>query len=615
MSIPRVLKRSRPGGGAGPQAGGSLPAPNAVELARDCLRVGDRWQRTLAITGYPREVQPGWLAPLLRAAGELDLTLHIAPVSATVAAERLRRQRARLESSRRLESDRGRLSDPTLTAAAQDAHELAGRLARGESRLLSSGLYLSITAASRRELEQRTEQARGLCASMLLHTVPATFRPLDGWLSSLPLGIDRLAVSRTFNTQALAAAYPFASSDPPLESDGVLYGLTAAGTPMIVDRFAHANFNSVLLADSGAGKSYAAKLEALRLAYRQVQVLIIDPEDEYRPVCEALGGTHLSLAGPHAASINPLDLPGGGGPDAPAEGEPDALSERIIFLADLVEVLAGGLSGGELAALDRAAHAAYENAGITADPRTHSRPAPLLADLTDALGGDGAAGAGLAERLYPYAHGAHSSLFARPSSVRPDGHVVCYSLRGVQERLRPAALMLCLDAIWRCLEGPLRRRMVIVDEAWELMAEQSIPGRQPPGARFLYALAKKARKRWTALTTLTQDPGDLLDSPLGQAVVNNARQQLLLGQSAQAIDRVGDAFGLTAGERRYLLSCPVGHGLLIAGQQRIPLQIKASEAEDRLISTSPERLAAREHASAGAQSELDGEPGEGQASP
>lgn len=604
-----VLRRSLPRGGAGAQTDESLPAPSAVELGRDCLRVGDSWQRTLAVAGYPREVQPGWLAPLLRAAGELDLTLHIAPVSPTVAAERLRRQRARLESSRRLESDRGRLSDPTLTAAAEDAQELASRLARGESRLLSSGLYLSIAAGSRRELEQRTEQARGLCASMLLHTVPATFRPLDGWLSSLPLATDRLGVSRTFDTQALAAAYPFASSDPPLETDGVLYGVTAAGTPVIVDRFAHANFNSVILADSGAGKSYAAKLEALRLAYRQVQVLIIDPENEYQPVCEALGGTHLSLAGTRAVSINPLDLP--------TSGEADALSERIIFLADLVEVLAGGLDGSELAALDRAAHAAYENAGITTDPRTHSRPAPLLADLAEALASDGVAGVGLAERLYPYAQGAHSSLFNRPSSARPEGHVVCYSLRGLQERLRPAALMLCLDAIWRSLEGPLRRRMVIVDEAWELMREQSIPGRQPPGARFLYALAKKARKRWTALTTLTQDPGDLLDSPLGQAVVGNARQKLLLGQSPQAIDRVGDAFGLTDGERRYLLTAPVGHGLLIAEQQRIPLQIRASEAEEELISTNPELLAAREHSSQGAQSELDRElekPGEEEAS-
>lgn len=569
-----------------PQA--TLPVPSAVEVGRDWLRTWDVWQRTLAVIGYPSEVEHGWLAPLLRAAGELDLALHVDPVPPAVAADRLRRQRARLESSRRLDADRGRLADPALTAAAQDADELAGALARGQSRLLRSGLYLSITASSRQELEQRTEQARGLCASLLLHTVPSSFRAFDGWLSSLPLGTDRLRLPRTFDTRALAAGYPFASLDPPLATHGVLYGLTDTGAPVITDRFAQKNFNSVLLADSGAGKSYAAKLQALRLLYQQVQVLVIDPEDEYRRLCEAVGGTHLQLAGSGAVSLNPLELPGD------SDGT-RALDERIVFIADLIELLTGGLDGAQLAALDRALREAYARVGITSDPATHSRPTPLLADLHRELEQDGDAGRLLAERLYPYAHGSHSHLFKRPTSVRPDGHLVCFSLKGISERLRPAALMLCLDAVWRSLEGPLRRRVVIVDEAWELMRAQPLAGREPPGARFLFALAKKARKRFTGLTTITQDPADLLDSPLGQAVVNNASQQLLLGQSPQAIDRVGQAFALTAGERRHLLRSPVGHGLLVLGaDQRIPLNVKASEAEHEIITTAPGELAQRE---------------------
>lgn len=574
----------------------SLPVPSAVEVGRNWLRAGEHWQRTLATTGYPREVDHGWLAPLLRAAGELDLAMHIGPVPPQVAAERLRRQRARFESSRRLDADRGRLTDPALAAAAEDADGLAGALARGESRLFRSGLYLSISASSRDELERRTEQARGLCASLLLHTVPASFRAYDGWLSSLPLGTDRLGLARTFDTRSLAAGYPFASSDPPLDENGILYGLTDTGAPVISDRFAQKNFNSVLLADSGAGKSYTAKLQALRLLYQGVQVLILDPEDEYRRLCEAVGGTHLPLAGPGAVALNPLDLPAD-------TNQARALDERIAFLADLVELLAGGLDGGELAALDRGARAAYQAAGITTDPATHTRPAPLLADLTRALEADGSAGESLAQRLYPYAHGSHSHLFAAPTSTRPDGHLVCFSLKGLSERLRPAALMLCLDVIWRSLEGPLRRRVVVVDEAWELMRSQPVANREPPGARFLFALAKKARKRWTGLTTITQDPGDLLDSPLGQAVVNNASQHLLLGQSPQAIERVGQAFALTSGERRHLLTCPVGHGLLVLGAgERIPLQVKASAAEDDLISTAPAELAAQEQRQAEASS-------------
>jgi type IV secretory pathway VirB4 component len=560
-----------------------LPAPSAVEVQRDYLRAGELWHRTLAVVGYPREVNQGWLAPLLHAAGELDLTLHIGPIAPALAADRLRRQRARLESSRRLDADRGRLTDPMLAAAAEDADDLASALARGESRLFRSGLYLRVSGASRDELEERTGRVKALCASMLLHVVPATFRAFDGWLTTLPLGTDRLRLLRTFDTPALAAGFPFASADPPLE-DGVLYGLTDSGAPVLVDRFARTNFNSVDLAYSGAGKSYAAKLEALRLLYRGVQVFILDPEDEYHPLCEAVGGAYLPLTGPSAVALNPLELP--------ASEAPRALDERILFLADLIELLAGGLDGGELAVLDRSARAAYQSAGITSDPSTHRRPAPLLGDLVRVLQAESETGKRLAERLSPYATGSHSSLFDRPTSVQPDSHLVCFSLRGLPERMRAPALMLTLDAIWRSLEGPLRRRVVLVDEAWDLMRETPGTTREAPGARFLFRLAKRARKRWTGLTTITQDPGDLLDSPLGQAVVNNASQHLLLRQSPQAIDRVGQALALTAGERSYLLRCPVGHGLLLTGEQRIPIGVKASAAEHELVTSDPAELAA-----------------------
>jgi type IV secretory pathway VirB4 component len=580
---PSIRASSNRSSADGPRRDSMLPIPSAVEVERDYLRAGNVWHRSLAVTGYPREVAHGWLAPLLRAAGDLDLSLHIGPVAPLLAADRLRRQRARLESSRRIEADRGRLSDPALAAAAEDADELASALARGESRLFRSGLYLSITASSREELEERTERVRALCASMLLHTVPATFRAWDGWLSTLPLGMDRLRLRRTFDTPALAAGFPFALSDPPLEDSGVLYGLTDSGAPVLVDRFAGTNFNSVMLAYSGAGKSYAAKLEALRLLYRGVQVFILDPEDEYHSLCEAVGGAYLPLTGPSSVALNPLDLP--------ASEAPRALDERILFLADLIELLAGGLDGGELAVLDRSARAAYHAAGITSDPSTHRRPAPLLGDLVRSLENESETGKRLAERLSPSATGSHSSLFDRPTSVQPDSHLVCFSLRGLPERVRAPALMLTLDAIWRSLEGPLRRRVVLVDEAWDLMRETPSATHEAPGARFLFRLAKKARKRWTGLTTITQDPGDLLDSPLGQAVVNNASQHLLLHQSPQAIDRVGQAFALTAGERSYLLSCPTGHGLLLTGEQRIPLGVKASPAEHELVTSDPAELA------------------------
>src|SRR5438874_4042252 len=402
---------------------GSLLGPPALELERGAARVGTGWTRTLAVVGFPREVARGWLEPLLRAAGDLDLALHVEPLAPPLAADRLRRQRARLESTRRLERDRGQLPDPTVAAAAEDADELASRLARGESRLFRSGLYLSVRADTKEELQERSERVRALCASLLLHTVPTSFRSLDGWLSTLPLGLDRLGLRRAFDTEALAASFPFAAVDPPAEETGILYGLAASGAPVLLDRFARENYNSVLLARSGAGKSYLAKLEALRLLFEGVQVFVIDPEDEYRRLCHAVSGAYLPLAGDDAVALNPLELP--------ARDSRQALAERALFLAELIELLLGQLASEELALLDRGARACYAQAGITADPYTHARPAPLLADLCTSLAAEGHLGASMAERLSPYASGSHSALFSRPTSARPDGPPVCFALRGL----------------------------------------------------------------------------------------------------------------------------------------------------------------------------------------
>ena len=552
-----------------------LLGPAALELRADRIRIGERWQRTLAIRGYPREVGYGWLAPLLQAAAELELSLHVEPFPAELAAQRLHKQRARFESTRRIEAERGSLTDLGVAAAAEDAHQLANRLARGESRLFRAALYLSVGADSEAQLEQACARVRALCAAQLLSCVPTTFRPLDGWLSTLPLGLDRLRLRRTFDSEALAASFPFAAAEPPLEDKGCFYGLAASGAPVVFDRFAQDNYNGVVLARSGAGKSYLAKLEALRLLYQGVQVFIVDPEDEYRRLCEAVGGAHLRLAGPGAVSLNPLDLPAG--------ADEHDVAERIIFLTELVDLLGGGLTGGEHAALDRAAHATYN----TQQQQTAEAPAapPVLRDLARELERQGRDGKRLAERLSPYTEGSHSGLFAYPTSVHPSGQLVCFSLRGLADRLKPAALLMCLDAIWRALEGAPRKRCVLVDEAWLVM-------REPAGARFLHRLAKSARKRWCGLTTITQDAGDLLATELGQAVVANAASHILLRQAPQTIERVADAFHLTDGERRYLLSCPRGHGLFVVGDNRFPLRVLASPAEHPLVTSDPAELAA-----------------------
>jgi hypothetical protein len=558
-----------------------LPGPDALEVGPRTLRAGGVLHQTLAVTGYPREVGPGWLQPLLDHPGPIDVALHLEPVAATVAAERLRRQLARLESSQRLDAAHGRLDDPHLEVATHDAHRLARRLATGEGRLLRVGLYVTVRGHTQTELDHEVARVQGLLGSLLLDAHPVTFRALQGWLTTLPLGLDQLRLHRTMDTAAVAAAFPFASADLPLPATGgVLLGRNVRTQGLVCwDRWTQPNFNQVLLARSGAGKSYLAKLEALRWLYQDVQVLIVDPEHEYQRLADAVGGAYLRLGAP-GVHLNPFDL----------GGEPDALTRRALFAHTLLGVLLGGsLEPVGSAVVDRAVIAAYTTRGITSDPRTHSRPTPLLIDLADALERDpDPAGAVLAARLGPYVTGTHRGLFERPTSTHPDRHLLVFSLRDLPEELKAVGTLLALDTLWRYVTSQHhRRRLVVVDEAW-LLAQQ------PAGARFLARLAKSARKHWCGLTVVTQDAGDLLASELGQAVVANAATHLLLGQAPQAIDRLTSAFGLTEGERQLLLAARVGEGLLAGpGGQRAAFTALASPAEHGLVTTDPAELAAR----------------------
>ncbi len=583
--------------------------PDSLEVHPRALRVGEGWCRSFAVTGYPREVGRGWLEPLCAHPGRLDVALHIDPVPAEVAAERLRRQLARLESGRRADAAKGRLADPDVEVAAEDARELAAGLARGEQKLFRVALVLTVHAADEKTLEAECARVRALCASMLLDVKPATWRSLQGWASTLPLGVDALGGRRAFDTDALAASFPFASAELS-GATGVLYGTTTSGTGLVFwDRFACDNHNSVILARSGAGKSYLAKLEALRSLYQGIEIAVVDPEDEYRRLAETVGGAYVHLGAP-GVRLNPFDLdtiPGaepetgsgaGGGTGAGARGddpighdpgdEPGGalasgpVVRRALFVHTLVAVLLGEKPDPQsAAALDRGIVSAYESAGITADPRSHARPAPLLADLAAALDADGDPPARtLAARLAPYVSGTHRGLFDGPTTTRPDGHLVVFSLRDLPDELKAAGTLLTLDAIWRRVSDPARRRrrLVIVDEAWLLMAERS-------GAEFLFRMAKSARKHWAGLTVVTQDAADLLSSPLGQAVVANAATQILLRQAPQTIDTLAEAFGLSAGERAYLLGAARGHGLLAAGQDRVAFSALASPAEDAICRT------------------------------
>jgi hypothetical protein len=552
------------------------------------LQIGDGYAATAAITGYPPEVGMAWLDAVLAWPGRVDVAQHIEPVPTATAAGRLRTQRARLESNRRLDLDKGRLGDPSTDAAAEDAADMADRIARGASRLFRAGHYLCVHCPGEDDLVEAVAQVRAAAASVLLDTQPATWRQVQGWTATLPLGVDSLRMRRVFDTESLAAAFPLASPDlpAPLPGDGVpvggvLYGLNSASNGVVWwDRWAQENHNSVVLARSGAGKSYLVKLEILRSLYDGVQVAVIDPEDEYLRLCDAVEGTAIQLGAP-GIKVNPLDIPAG-------DHRPDALTRRALFLHTLVSVLLGQQPPPvERAALDRAITATYAAAGISNDPNTWNRPAPLLRDLAAALAAaDNPAAHTLAARLSPWTEGSFKDLFDGPTTYRPRGHLVVWSTRQLPDELRAPGMLLALDAIWRDVDVPTStrasgvgsRRLVVVDEAWNLLQDGE-------GARFLYRLSKAARKRRAGVAVITQDAADLLGSDLGQAVVANAATQILMRQAPQAIDLIAETFALTGGEARMLLAAGQGEALLLAGSHRVAFHTVASAREHQLAAT------------------------------
>jgi type IV secretory pathway VirB4 component len=586
--------------------------PDSLSVAARHLEVGNEFVASFGVTGYPQEVYPGWLAPLLTYPARLDVSVHVQPVDPASAASGLRKQRAKLESSRRHNARHDRLDDPDLDTAAEDAAELSRRIARGEGKLFRFGLYLTVHAPDEKTLAEEVSALRSLCASLLLDAKPATYRALQGWTATLPLGLDPLGLKRTFDTAAVSAAYPFTSPDlPPTDPTtaapaGVLYGYNVGSAGLVHwDRFACDNYNSVVLGRSGSGKSYFVKLETLRSLYRSlrsdsedsgwasdgVQAFVVDPEDEYARLARQVGGTYVHL-GANGVRLNPFDLPIHTDARGRRTAPQDALGRRNLFLHTVFSVLFGAeVTSAERAVFDTAITATYHRAGITTDGRTWTRPAPLLRDLRDTLAASGDAGdavAGdLAARLHPFVDGAFADLFDGPTTAAPDGHLVVFSLRDLPDEMAAIGTLLVLDAIWRRVSNPAHRRprLVVVDEAWLLM-------QQPEGARFLFRMAKAARKHWAGLTVATQDTADVLGSDLGKAIVANAATQMLLRQAPQAIDEIVETFDLSAGERHFLLSADRGQGLLSSGTQRVAFQSLASPTENFLVTTDPAELAA-----------------------
>lgn len=561
--------------------------PLGIEVAPRTVVIDGVWAATLAVTGYPSEVLPGWLETLTAYPARIDVALHAQPVPAGVAADRLRRRRARLEAGRRSDAQRGRLGDPLLDSAAHDAEALAHRVARAQTRLFTAALYLTIYADTREELDELTTDVKALLSASLASAQAPTFRMLDAYRSTLPASPDLIGHTRVLDTAALAACAPVtspeASEADTMSPNAVLAGLnTATGAPVFRDRWSETNHNSLILGTSGSGKSFMAKTDLIRELCTGTIASVIDPDGEYAPIADAVGGRVIRLGLP-GNFLNVLDLP------APSAAGPCELATRVLDLHALVAVLLGGERAERLRpVLDRAAMGAYQAAGITGDPATWHRAAPDLADVMARAETElDPASAELAAHLAPYAHGSFRTLFTRdPAASDPiraqaepnEVPLTVYTLEHLPEVLRTPAALLVLSACWRGAQAGERRRMLLIDEAWQLLRDDA-------AARIVYRIAKAARKHQLALSLVTQDAEDLLHSDLGTAVACNAATQILLHQAPQALALVTARFRLSAGEREFLAAAPRGYALARTGAGRAALATIATPAEEPFLHT------------------------------
>jgi len=571
-----------------------LIAPPSLKIESSYIQIGKRFARTIYVYGYPRQIFTGWLSPIVNIDEVIDMSINIYPVESQVVLNNLRRKVSELEASYEINAEKGRVRDPGLEAAITDAEELRDKLQVGEERFFRFGLYLTMYADTLDDLNQLQRKIEGIFGQSLVYTKSASLQMEQGFNSTLPLAADELQVSRNMNTGALSASFPFTSSDLS-RNEGVLYGLNRHNNGLVLfDRFSMENANMTVFATSGAGKSFFVKLEALRSLMLGTEIIIIDPENEYQALCDAVGGSYLRLSLSSETRLNPFDLPR----VLDSEDADNALRTNIITLHGLLRLMMGGggntqtnavggteqvitpLTPAEDSDLDVAIINTYAKAGITNDPLTHNATPPTMNDLYNTLNDMTGNGPALAQRLRKYTSGSFSGIFSTQSNVDINNKFVVFNIRDLEDELRPIAMYIILNYIWNKVKSDKRKRILVVDEAWQLMKYED-------SANFLYSIAKRARKYQLGLTAISQDVEDFLSSRMGRAIVANSSLQLLLKQNPSAIDVIGQVFKLTQSELARLTQFPVGEGLFFAGLNHVVMRVLASDTEYSLVNTTP----------------------------
>jgi type IV secretory pathway VirB4 component len=570
-------------------------APSSIEFSNTHFQLGTRFARTYYVYGYPRQLTTGWLSSMVNLDEVIDLSMYIYPVESQVVLNNLRKKVAQLEAGLQIDSEKGKVRDPAKQSAIMDAEEMRDKLQVGEERFFRFGLYFTVYASSMDEMEFISHKIESILGQQLVYSKPASSQQEQGLNSTVPQFTDQLQIRRNMNTGAISTSFPFTSADLTQEN-GILYGINMHNSGLVIfDRFTLENGNAVVFAKSGAGKSFTVKLEALRSMMLGTEIFIVDPENEYQRMCEAVGGAYVRLSLNSTTRINPFDLP----QVVDTEEADNALRSNLITLHGLLRLMMGGaqaqvqssggammapaLSPAEEADLDAALIETYAKAGITNDPLTHNATPPTINDLYETLLHMGGSGPQLAQRLRKYTSGTFAGIFSQQSNININNPMVVFNIRDLEDELRPVAMYIVLNYIWNKTKSDQKRRLLVVDEAWQLMKYED-------SANFLFSLAKRARKYNLGITTITQDVEDFMGSRMGRAIVANSSMQILLKQSASAVDVLSDVFKLTSEERKRLSQFPVGQGLFFAGQNHVHIQVAASPTETNLITTNPQQV-------------------------
>ncbi len=555
-------------------------APPALEVDSDHLRLGSKITKTLFLFTYPRYLSTGWFSSIVNVPDLLDVSIFIHPMETPLALKNLQKKAAQIQAQINESEEKGQVRNPMLETAIRDIETLRDSLQQAEENLFSVSVYITLYADDQKSLDKLESSVNSLLESRLIYAKTALFQQLEGFTSTLPLGLDELGVTTPMNSSPLSSFFPFVSVN--LTSDkGILYGVSRHNNTLVIfDRFSLENSNMVIFAKSGAGKSYTTKLEALRLLMMGVDILIIDPENEYERLAEAVGGSFFRISLTSGHHINPFAVP-----VIPAGEDPaDVLRSHIITLTGLLKVMLGKMKVEEESLLDRALTETYASREIVPGKDFSKTEPPLLEDLESVLR-NMEGGKGLAERLYKYTKGSYAGFMNSATNLDIKNRFIVFSIRDLEDELRPIAMYITLNFIWNLVRADLKKRVLIVDEAWWMMKHED-------GASFLFGLVKRARKYFLGVTTITQDVEDFLRSPYGRPIITNSSLQILLKQAPAMIDLLGKTFNLTEGERNMLLEAEVGQGLFFAGLNRVAIQIIASYLEDKIITTNPEQILA-----------------------